>query len=55
MKYELSPIDYKSIKEMPLQERPREKIHSLGPSSLSDLELLCCMLGSGGKNDRFRT
>lgn len=49
MKYELSSIEFKSIKEMPVQERPREKIHSLGPASLSDLELLCCMLGSGGK------
>lgn len=49
MKYSMSPIDFKSIKEMPAEERPREKIHALGPSSLSDLELLCCMLGSGGR------
>lgn len=50
MKYKNTTIDFKSIKEMPLKERPREKLQQLGSSSLSDLQLLCCILGSGGRD-----
>lgn len=50
MKYLLSPIEFKSIKEMPTAERPREKLLEKGAFSLSDLELLCCILGKGVNN-----
>lgn len=38
------------IKEWPEQERPREKMFSLGPRFLSDAELLAILIGSGTKN-----
>ncbi|MFD1007897.1 MULTISPECIES: RadC family protein [Oceanisphaera] len=38
-----------SIKDWPLQERPREKLLSRGPSSLSDAELLAIFLRTGAK------
>ena len=36
-----------SIKELPRDERPRERLKHLGPSSLSAAELLAIVLGSG--------
>lgn len=36
-----------SVKEWPLQERPREKMAELGVAALSDAELLAIMLGTG--------
>ena len=50
MKYENRTIDFKSIKEMPSQERPRERLMASGPLGVSDLELLCLVIGSGNKN-----
>ena len=50
MNYVLSPIEFKSIKEMPFSSRPREKMQVSGSYALSDLELFCCILGSGGKD-----
>ncbi len=50
MRYTFKPIEYKSIKDMPKQQRPRERMHALGPLGISDLELLCIILGAGGKN-----
>lgn len=47
MKYETKEIEFGSIKEMPLSERPREKLLSKGAESLSDVELLCAILGNG--------
>ncbi|MBO4280070.1 MAG: DNA repair protein RadC [Spirochaetales bacterium] len=47
MKYENRTIDFRSIKEMPRDDRPRERLHRLGPKGVSDLELLCAILGSG--------
>ncbi len=47
MKYFLNPIEYKSIKDMPARERPREKLQYGGESSLSDIELMCILLGRG--------
>ncbi len=38
-----------SIKEIPIEERPREKLKQKGFSSLTDLELMCILLGSGIK------
>ena len=50
MKYENRTIDFKSIKEMPSQDRPRERLMAAGPLGVSDLELLCLVIGSGNKN-----
>lgn len=50
MKYKSRPIEFKSIKDMPPRERPREKIQERGSRSVSDMELLCIILGSGGRN-----
>lgn len=38
-----------SVREKPLQERPREKLVRYGAKYLSDKELLAALLGSGGK------
>ncbi|MGI6432616.1 MAG: RadC family protein [Sphaerochaetaceae bacterium] len=35
------------MKELPPEQRPRERMESLGPASLSDLDLLTLLLGSG--------
>ena len=36
-----------SIRDWPLQERPREKLLAEGPSRLSDAELLAVLFGTG--------
>lgn len=36
-----------SVKDWPVQERPREKMAELGVSNLSDAELLAILLGTG--------
>lgn len=38
------------LKEMTQMEKPREKLYHLGPSSLSDYELLAIILRTGTKN-----
>ena len=40
------------VKEIPVNERPREKLESYGPSNLSTSDLLSIILASGlkGKN-----
>jgi len=40
---------FKSLKEIPEELRPREKLLKLGPESLSEEELLAVILGSGSK------
>jgi DNA repair protein RadC len=43
---------YRRITEMPVADRPREKMQQKGAQALSDFELLEVMIGSGnGKND----
>jgi len=49
MRYETHTIDFRSIKEMPPEDRPRERMHSKGAMALSDIELLCIILGSGSR------
>lgn len=39
-----------SIRETPLEERPRERMSLLGSDSLSDHELLSIIIGSGNRN-----
>lgn len=36
------------LREWPAEERPRERLASLGPRQLADAELLAILLGSGG-------
>ena len=50
MRYTFKPIEFKSIKDMPKSMRPRERMMERGPLGISDLELLCILLGSGGRN-----
>lgn len=49
---EMGPTAWKSVKSLPPQDRPREKLLTRGPDCLSDAELLVILLGSGtrGKN-----
>lgn len=36
-----------TVRDLPLSERPRERLTRLGPDALSDHELLACVLGRG--------
>ena len=36
-----------TVRDLPLAERPRERLVSLGPDALSEQELLACVLGRG--------
>ena len=38
-----------SIKEWPAEDRPRERLQSLGPAALSTVELLTLLIGSGSR------
>ena len=40
----------KKFKSLPIHECPREKLQQKGTKSLSDLELIAILLGSGTKN-----
>jgi DNA repair protein RadC len=44
----LIPMTYKSIKEWPEDERPRERLLKHGPSALSEAQLLAIILRTGG-------
>ncbi len=39
------------MKDLPAHERPRERLISHGPESLSNTELLCILIGSGTKDE----
>lgn len=39
------------IKDVPVEDRPRERLLSLGPSHLSNQEILAILLGSGTKKE----
>ncbi len=45
--YTQQPSTNINIKELPINERPRERLESLGALSLSDNELITIMIGSG--------
>lgn len=36
-----------TVRDLPLSERPRERLSALGAEALSEQELLCCILGRG--------
>ncbi|MFA7108060.1 MAG: DNA repair protein RadC [Sphaerochaetaceae bacterium] len=55
MRYNTNIIKASTIKELPPSSRPREKLESCGASSLSDLELLCIIIGSGNKTNGVQT
>ncbi len=38
------------MKDVPLHQRPRERLLSHGAESLSNAELICAIVGSGGRN-----
>jgi DNA repair protein RadC len=40
------------ISELPIEERPRERLNELGPQALSGMELLAVVLGSGSGRGR---
>ena len=40
-----------SLRELPFDERPREKLRNRGEQSLSDAELLAILMGSGSKRE----
>ena len=42
---------YRSVRELPLAERPREKLQLLGPSSLANAELLAIILDTGTRGE----
>jgi len=44
-----------TIKEMPVEERPREKLLHFGPGQLSNAELLALILRTGRKNETALT
>ncbi len=43
-----------TIKQLPKEERPREKMKELGLASLTDVELLAILLKSGTKNESVK-
>ncbi len=45
--YKEQAPNFINIKELPPNERPRERLESLGALSLSDIELITIMIGSG--------
>jgi DNA repair protein RadC len=45
----------KKMKDVPIRDRPREKIASKGAAALSDTELIEAILGRGTKNKDVRT
>lgn len=46
----MSQKAFRSIKEWPEQDRPREKLIERGPDSLTDSELIAILLGSGNRD-----
>jgi DNA repair protein RadC len=45
--YKQTQLSVHSIKELPVEDRPREKLIESGTPSLTDTELLAALLGSG--------
>lgn len=47
MRYPKNEIQFLDVKELPPQDRPREKLARFGSEGLSDVELLMIIIGSG--------
>lgn len=54
MRYEIKNNYSDNVKELPLQERPREKMKYYGVKSLSDAELLCVLIRMGSKGHNVK-
>lgn len=50
IKYNVGEMHMKRLSDIPKFDRPREKLQERGAKSLSDLELLAVLLGSGTKD-----
>ena len=46
-RYPTTTFDATSIKELPSEQRPRERLRMKGPNALSDMELIAILIGSG--------
>ena len=47
-KINLKPVPHNfTVKDLPLSQRPRERLTALGAGALSEMELLACLLGRG--------
>lgn len=53
--YRFQVLTMKKMKEVPVRDRPREKIASKGVTALSDTELIEAIIGRGTKNKDVRT
>ena len=51
MEFDASVYKNYTIKDLPLNERPREKLLKYGPSSLSNAELIAVIIRTGHMND----
>ena len=50
--YERARLDYHAtVRELPSQERPRERLQHFGPQALSMAELLAIILRTGTRSD----
>jgi len=54
MTYKDKPYMCVSLKELPVSERPREKLIQKGSDALSNLDLMCLLLGSGNSKTRVQ-
>jgi hypothetical protein len=43
------------VRDLPLEDKPREKLLSLGPSSLTPAELMAVLLGVGTRKEEIMT
>ncbi|WP_407269602.1 DNA repair protein RadC [Radiobacillus sp. PE A8.2] len=48
-------VDHVSLKDVPKQDRPRERLIELGPMHLSNQELLAILLGTGTRDESVTT
>jgi DNA repair protein RadC len=47
----MNDVYHMTVKELPIEDRPREKLHTLGPAMLSTAELLAILLRTGTKTE----
>ena len=46
-------INHTSLKNLPKEDRPQERLERLGPSPLTDRELLAMIVRSGSSNTMY--
>lgn len=47
----MNDVYHMTVKELPIEDRPREKLHTFGPAMLSTAELLAILLRTGTKTE----